>query len=694
MTNSPRRLLLHILLVVVFAAAPLGTLLWPIAAGAQPPAPDSGPHEENLGASPSSLPQQLYDRGTLRQTGKGTPKLESSLRELSAEARLRGPSAALDLAARRSIPTHENQVRVVLELNKQQPEGKDKSLAAVRSALQRVGGREESSYGDLVSAQVPISSLEDIAADPAVRFVRTPLVSVPLTTTSEGVGVVNANVWHGAGLTGQNVKVAVVDGGFKDWQTRSAEGELPATVIARSFRSDGNIEGVPGSLHGTACAEIVYDMAPGAQLYLVNYGNEVELGNAVDWLIGEGVKVISYSMGWFNAGPGDGTGVINDIVARARSYGILWVSAAGNHAERHWEGTFSDTDGDGWHNFNSSEDEVNSVYLQAGQLFQAFLSWDDWEYSSQDYDLYLLRSDGQVVAGSANDQTGSQWPTEAIYYIPSQTGWYGLAIGRKSASRAVHFELYTAYTELEYKSPESSLLIPADSPNALAVGAVPYDKTVLEDFSSRGPTNGSTPRTKPDLVGPDGVSTITYGARGFTGTSASAPHVAGAAALAVEVYRTYTPAQIQAFLEGRAADLGAAGKDNLYGAGRVNLGTPPNPTLSVYPTSIEKMGEQSGAYLDPVTLQITNAGTDTLTWSATPNSPWLVVSPTSGTATAANPATATLTISTTALLPGIYDSSISWTASAGPPPSPVPVHLVLVPDGQLRRLYLPLVHKN
>jgi hypothetical protein len=51
--------------------------------------------------------------------------------------------------------------------------------------------------------------------------------------------------------------------------------------------------------------------------------------------------------------------------------------------------------------------------------------------------------------------------------------------------------------------------------------------------------------------------------------------VAGAAALVKGAFPAYSPAQIQSFLEGRATDMGAAGKDSLYGYGRLNLGTPP-----------------------------------------------------------------------------------------------------------------------
>jgi hypothetical protein len=93
-------------------------------------------------------------------------------------------------------------------------------------------------------------------------------------------------------------------------------------------------------------------------------------------------------------------------------------------------------------------------------------------------------------------------------------------------------------------------------------------------------------RIKPDLVAHDAVSTATYGASngqdylnggtGFFGTSASAPHVAGAAALVKQSYPFYEPSDIQGFLEGRAFDLGDTGKDNLFGSGRLHLGTPLN----------------------------------------------------------------------------------------------------------------------
>jgi len=56
----------------------------------------------------------------------------------------------------------------------------------------------------------------------------------------------------------------------------------------------------------------------------------------------------------------------------------------------------------------------------------------------------------------------------------------------------------------------------------------------------------------------------------FFGTSAAAPHVAGAAALLVESAPQATPAQIRNALTQGAVDLGGAGRDNTFGWGRVD----------------------------------------------------------------------------------------------------------------------------
>ena len=115
--------------------------------------------------------------------------------------------------------------------------------------------------------------------------------------------------------------------------------------------------------------------------------------------------------------------------------------------------------------------------------------------------------------------------------------------------------------DLEYQVAEGSITEPGTSPSALTVGAVCWRGSYLESYSSQGPTIGGA--VKPDLVGPDSVSSFTLGPfagcgiSGFAGTSASAPHVAAAAALVKEANPAFGPAELQAYLEDHAIDLGA-----------------------------------------------------------------------------------------------------------------------------------------
>jgi subtilisin family serine protease len=59
-------------------------------------------------------------------------------------------------------------------------------------------------------------------------------------------------------------------------------------------------------------------------------------------------------------------------------------------------------------------------------------------------------------------------------------------------------------------------------------------------------------------------------ASGWSGTSMATPHVAGVMALLLQKNPNLTPAQIDEILETSAVDLGSAGKDNDYGAGRID----------------------------------------------------------------------------------------------------------------------------
>jgi subtilisin family serine protease len=110
----------------------------------------------------------------------------------------------------------------------------------------------------------------------------------------------------------------------------------------------------------------------------------------------------------------------------------------------------------------------------------------------------------------------------------------------------------------------------------MAVGAINYNNWTTgpqASYSSQGPTNDG--RIKPDIMGPDNVSSDVY-VSGFTGTSASSAHVAGAAALLLDRYPDFNVEQLWQSLTLTAIDMTSSAPNNsvpnnIYGYGRLNL---------------------------------------------------------------------------------------------------------------------------
>ncbi|MHB8159422.1 MAG: S8 family serine peptidase [Thermoleophilia bacterium] len=591
-------------------------------------------HDSTKDTAGQSVATSLTSSGS---PAKSTPRLQSSISELAAKQSQEGSVAASKFAATRGLKLMEDKVQVVLEavsvpagttidatVSVATPAARQANAVVARqanaAAAIAAGAIIETTHDGLIQAEVPVENLQQLAADPSISYIREPKKPTAFMTTSEGVADIGADTWQSAGNNGAGVKVAVLDPGFSGYSQLVASGELPASVITRSF--SGDISG-GGETHGAACAEIVYDTAPGAQLYLVNFSTDVELGNAVDYLISQGVNVVSASWGLYSSFRGDGQGSIDDIVQRANAAGITWANASGNAAQTHWSGHFTDANSDAWHEF-ATGDIGNDITASAGSSIDFYLTWDKWPLTNQDYDIYLFWSGNPSTWVAAGDslQNGNQPPSEEIHYtVPSgQDGTYYIAINNFSATGDATFQLYTYPGQLQYQVAAGSLGgQPTDSAYAMTVGAVPVGGTTIENFSSRGPTIDG--RVKPDISAPDGVSTVTYGSQRFWGTSAAAPHAAGAAALFKAANPAYTPAAIQAALESRATDLGTAGKDSTYGSGKLSLGalpdkTPPmvtgvQPTGTVYGSSggtVAVYYLDSGSGVNPASVQVTIDG--------------------------------------------------------------------------------------
>jgi len=393
----------------------------------------------------------------------------------------------------------------------------------------------EGSTGRWGQVVLELRELPTLAALAEVFYVLLPPAPHALDAVlSAGLGEIGALDYHATGLDGGGIRIGVVDLGFarlaEVWGT-----EIPTDTRTRSFYQSpsgtGDLSG-GGDEHGTACAEIVHDVAPGARLYLANVYTAADLEAAVEWMQAEGVAVISHSVGWF-FGPGDGTGTLCEIVHDATDAGILWINSAGNQARMYWEGDFSDTDADGVHEFDLAGDE-GLTYLsgQGGQSFSFVLTWDRWPYSTDLAFRLEVYEEGVFQTASDELDYGETWPYafQAVSYGRNRPSHeVEIRIARTRGDLPAHVRLFRLDHQPigEHNTSSGSLVIPADSPRVLSVGAYRVGAGFLEDFSSRGPNQAGTP--KPELCAPDGVETAMFPT--FGGTSAACPHAAGAVAL-------------------------------------------------------------------------------------------------------------------------------------------------------------------
>jgi hypothetical protein len=546
--------------------------------------------------SVNAAAQQLPDLRSQKAARRSDTRLDDQLAQLVDRAQTMPATQAA-----RSIPMA---VRDAVPVSIRFDAGGD----SIESSLNQLGIAVANKAPSVIEAYVPVSLLTQVAALGPIKKVSA-IVPPVGRVTSQGVGVHVANTWQAGGQTGSGVKLGIIDVGFQGLLSLLGA-ELPASVTARCYTSIGSFSSSPSAcdaqtVHGTAVAETIFDVAPGLQLYVANPLSPLDLRDAVEWMTSQGVQIINHSVAWTWDGPGDGTSPFSDAplssVDLAVSGGAMWANAAGNEAQATWTGTFADSDGDGFLEFDSTSPsctgaggcETNGVSLQIGRQFIAQARWEDsWTAAARDLDLYLFQLNTStsvitMVANSESIQSGlnGQVPLEILTYTPavSCACVYYLAINHFSGAPPgwVQLQAFTSET-LQFHTAGRSIANPAESgnPGLLAVGAAPwYDTNTIEFFSSLGPTTDG--RTKPDVVGADRGSTVSYGAfastGGFGGTSQSSPHIAGLAALVLGAFPNTPPAQLAAYVRNTATPHLPA---NTWGVGFAQVPAFPS-TISV-----------------------------------------------------------------------------------------------------------------
>jgi serine protease len=176
----------------------------------------------------------------------------------------------------------------------------------------------------------------------------------------------------------------------------------------------------------------------------------------------------------------------------------------------------------------------------------------------------------------------------------------------------------------------------------------------------------------------------------------ASPHVAGVVALMKAVCPTLTPAQVDAILSsgGMTVDIGAAGRDDLYGHGLVDAlkavqsaetcGATLPTTLGVSPGRLD-----FGLTTAPRTLVASKNGTGTLgTVTATDDAEWLSVTGPGGDGLG----TWTATVDRTGLTDGVYSATLTFSAGESTVLVPVTVQVggVAPGPGDVGHLYVVL----
>ena len=437
--------------------------------------------------------------------------------------------------------------------------------------------------------------------------------------TSQGVAVHGAANWHSAGYTGSGVKVGIIYprsssyGRFKGISSLMGT-EAPSNITARCYTGSGsaftsNIADCESgtrnnsNTHGTRRVETIYDIAPHATLYIANPRDYADMRATVDWMIAQGVDVISHHSNGTWAGPGDGTSPhanrpINTINRAVRG-GAIWINSMGDLAKNTWFGSFSDDDSDGYMNFDSDSEsnELNRMSLAAGEGIYVRLRWEgSWGGADKNLDVYLYDSEGVQVGYSDDPQSGASThqPYEDFTYTAPTSGTYAIAVKRQSgrAPSWVQLQAYNYGTDsttikyLQFYTLSGSVLSPAESanPGMLAVGGAHWNSiNTIDPESNRGPTPDG--RTKPEIVGAicTRVSTVTHSLNTCS-TGTAAAHVAGLAALVKQRFPNYTPAQIASYLKSNAEARGTV-PNNTWGYGFAKLPALPTPTPTTVPTN-------------------------------------------------------------------------------------------------------------
>jgi hypothetical protein len=487
-----------------------------------------------------------------------------------------------------------------------------------------------------IDVYFPISSLLDLNNfSQEINFVRvlSPNVNNAGIVTSQGDGAQRSDLVRDAFRIERDGEVAPVDGagikigvlsdsyntqpftGKSKAEVDVENGDLPGLLNPNGYLSEVEVlKEFPfgeGFDEGRAMLQIVHDVAPGADLAFhtgVVSPRDFELG--VKALQDAGCTVIVDDI-TFPAEPFFGLGKIAKAIQDFTSIpGNSYITSAGNFSDNGYQSIFNasidvpqtnflpEDSSQKAHVFGSnpdgSQDIIQKISVVPG-VYMLVLQWDE-DLASQenssgaadDLDFYLVDDEGRLIVGNnrINDQGD---PTEIMFFQATGSGEANIMITNASTNPSPNLPFrFIAFRSagLEFLEYAGSPTVSghAITPEAITVGAVDYrvaQSPESQVFSSKAGNLSNLSSTEVDLSAPDGVNTNVNsigqdidddGFTNFFGTSAAAPHVAGAMALLQSAKASWYPSGLSiADLDLFKQTATSFGSTEIAGAGLIDV---------------------------------------------------------------------------------------------------------------------------
>ena len=490
----------------------------------------------------------------------------------------------------------------------------------------------------IVTVLFPINKLTDLnLRDDIIRFVRPVyqgLTNSGVVTSLGDFAQRSDNARNAFGVDGTGIKIGVLSDsynlkGFAETDVKNGDLPGPANPDGNTLEVDvlkdypaSNIgSSFSYSDEGRAMLQIIHDVAPKAELaFRTGVVSPDDMKAGILELYAAGCYIIVDDITFIRE-PFFADGVVAQTVDMVASQGIQYFTSAGNFGKNSYEAQFNPGKVDATtHDFiynNNEVDSLQNITMGIG-FFRIVLQWDDDYYSlpgalndgaQNDLDIYIISDTGDTLVNNNINNTGGD-PIEVMTFkVGGDFAASNIAIHRASGTDNVNFK-YVVFESKdfgfeEYTAGSSTITGHANTDGAMTVGAVLYSNTpafgvdppTIASFSSLGglAVNGSD-RKKPDFVAPNGVNTtvdlIGFGIDldifpNFFGTSASAPHAAGVAALLLQAQSKFGVSfELRQLLQQTAIDMEAPGFDNASGDGFIQADralltfATPKPTIN------------------------------------------------------------------------------------------------------------------